>query len=201
LYISGEGKGKIVVAKRTAAPGSRLPGGRYRPPRTISRADYLERGSDEWFREAIYTTVRALRGLLACRDAFGRELELTASQFAVLMGVAYRQGRQGVNIRDLAHHLATAQTHVTTEVGHLIQMGYLQKRPHPHDGRGVLVSLTAKGRRDVERVAPLVCRVNDVLFDGIDARAVKIASQVMGRIAENAEQVIIGLRRRGRARL
>jgi DNA-binding MarR family transcriptional regulator len=142
--------------------------------------DYLERGSDDWFREAIYTTVRALRSLLACRDAFGRELRLTASQFAVLMGVAYRQGPHGVSIRDLAHHIATAPTHVTTEVGQLMRNGYLQKRPSPFDGRGVLVSLSAKGRGAVEHVAPLVRAVNDVLFTGIEPRAVKQTSQVMG---------------------
>jgi DNA-binding MarR family transcriptional regulator len=175
-----------------------LPGTRYRPPRTISRSDYLERGSDEWFREAIYTTVRALRSLLACRDAFGHELNLTAGQFAVLMGVAYRQGHHGVNIRDLSHHIATAQTHVTTEVGHMIRKGYLQKRPDPSDGRGVLVSLSRKGRTKVERVAPLVREVNDLLFAGIDARALRTTSHVMECITKNAKQVIAGLRQQDR---
>jgi DNA-binding MarR family transcriptional regulator len=168
----------------------------YQPPRTISRSDYIERGTDDWFREAIYTTVRALRSLLACRDAFGRELNLTASQFAILMGVAYRQGKAGVNIRDLAKHVATAQTHVTTEVGHLIRKRYLHKRPDPSDGRGVLVSLSTKGRAEVERIAPLVREVNDLLFAGINVRAVKTASHVMGRIAQNAGPVIVGLRLR-----
>jgi DNA-binding MarR family transcriptional regulator len=162
--------------------------------------DYLERGSDEWFREAIYTTVRALRCLLTCRDAFGRELNLTASQFAVLIGVAYRQGSKGVSIRDLAHHIATAQTHVTTEVGRLIGKGYLQKRPDPSDRRAVLVSLSAKGRREVDRVAPLVRQVNDLLFAGIDVSAVRTTSQVMGRVADNAEHAIAGLRQRRPAR-
>jgi DNA-binding MarR family transcriptional regulator len=187
-------RSKKVVARQAVG------GARYQPPRTISRSDYIEHGSDEWFREAIYTTVRALRSLLACRDAFGRELNLTASQFAVLMGIAYRQGKAGVNIRDLAQHIATAQTHVTTEVGHLIRNGCLHKRPDPKDGRGVLVSLSPKGRAAVERIAPLVREVNDLLFAGIDARAMKTASQVMGRIAENAEQVVAELRLRPRAR-
>src|SRR5215469_5838131 len=104
-------------------------GGGFRPPRTISRRDYLRNGGDDWFREVIYATVEALGRLLACRNAFGRALGLTASQFAVLMGVAFRQSAAGVSIRDLARHVALAPTHVTTEVGRLIRRGYLAKRP------------------------------------------------------------------------
>ena len=76
--------------------------GPYRPPPTISRKDYLRGGSDAAFREAIYALVQGVGRLLTCRDAFGRSLNLTASQFAVLMGVAYQQGRDGVTVGQLS---------------------------------------------------------------------------------------------------
>src|SRR5882757_3535202 len=78
----------------------------FKPPLTISRPDYLRSGSDAGFREAIYALVQAVGRLITCREAFGRALDLTASQFAVLIGVAYQQGRDGVTVRDLSEHIA-----------------------------------------------------------------------------------------------
>jgi DNA-binding MarR family transcriptional regulator len=169
--------------------------GKFQPPPTISRRDYFRHGSDEWFREAIYSAVRALRGLLACRDAFGRALHLTASQFAVLMGVAYRQKRQGVSIRDLADHISLAPTHVTTDVGRMIRKGYLVKRPSPSDRRSVLVSLSPKGEAAITGVAPLVRRINDLLFLDIDAPSVDRVSRIMGRLTANSELAMGEIRR------
>ena len=110
---------------------------RYRPPVTISREDFLIEGSDADFRRSIYAMIQSVGRLLACRDAFGRELDLTPSQFAVLMGVAHCQQREGVIIKDLADHVGLAATHVTTEVGRLERAGYLIKKPSPADRRSV----------------------------------------------------------------
>src|SRR5690348_7506399 len=112
--------------------------GDFRVPHTITRNDYFRDGTDEWFREAIYTCVRGLRGLLGCREVFAGRLGITGSQFAVLMGVAYRQGGEGVSIGEVARHVALGPTHVTTEIGRLIGAGFVVKRPNPDDGRSVL---------------------------------------------------------------
>jgi DNA-binding MarR family transcriptional regulator len=168
----------------------------YQPPRTISRRDYLRGGRDEWFREVVYGTVQALGRLLACREAFGKALDLTATQFAVLMGTAYRQDRQGVSVGELARHISQAPTHVTTEVGRLIRAGYLVKRPNPEDGRSVLVSLSRRGETAIAHVAPLVRRVNDLLFAGITAPELGAAAAVMRRIGLNWEFAMAEIRNR-----
>ena len=64
----------------------------------------LAAGSDLSFRETLYQMVFAFSRLMSCREAFGRQLSLTASQFIVLIGTAYRQGAEGVSIRALAEH-------------------------------------------------------------------------------------------------
>jgi DNA-binding MarR family transcriptional regulator len=191
----GSGTERLMPSKAKTA-GSRA----YEPPRTISRHDYLRSGRDEWFREVIYTTVQALGRLLACRDAFGRAIELTASQFTVLMGTAHRQKRHGVSIGDLARHISQAPTHVTTEVGRLIRAGYLVKRPNPGDGRSVLVSLSVRGEEAVARVAPLVRSVNDLLFTDIPAQELRAAAAVMHRIALNSEFAMAEIRNRAATR-
>src|SRR5262245_66423871 len=74
------------------------------PPATISLPAMLVGGSDVSFRETLYRMVFAFSRLMSCREAFGRLLSLTASQFIVMIGTAYRQGPDGVPIRRLAAH-------------------------------------------------------------------------------------------------
>src|SRR5262245_27224860 len=99
---------------RRKADGEALPRrqGKFKPPLTVSHMRLLEQGSDFAFRDTIYLMVLALGRLLGCRDAFGRGVGLTGSQFAVLLGVAYQQGDKGVTIRDLSDHVHLASTHV-----------------------------------------------------------------------------------------
>ncbi|MGV6871794.1 MarR family winged helix-turn-helix transcriptional regulator [Pseudochelatococcus sp. B33] len=173
---------------------ARAKGDLFRPPATTSRQSFLQNGSDQGFREAIYIMVMALDGLLKCRDIFGKELGLTGSQFAVLIGTAYRQGAEGVTVRDLAEHVRLAAPHVTTEVGRLIRLGLLTKCPHSSDRRSVLVSLTPAGEEAVLRVSPLVRQVNDILFDTISAEDLTHVVNVMRTLALNAERVFAQMR-------
>jgi DNA-binding MarR family transcriptional regulator len=167
----------------------------YRPPLTVSREDFLVGGSDASFRSSIYTMVQCVSRLLACRDAFGRELDLTPSQFAVLMGVAHAQGEGGVTIRDLAEHVALAPTHVTTEVGRLETLGFLTKRQSNTDRRSVRVSLLPHAEAEIARVAPFVRLVNDTLFRGIDAKSLGVAHQVARQLILNSEMALAEIRR------
>jgi DNA-binding MarR family transcriptional regulator len=165
------------------------------PPTTISRKEFLRRGTDDWFREAIYITVQGQSRLLACREAFGRAIGLTPNQFAILFGAAYRQGNSGVSIRELAEHVALAPTHVTTEVGKLIQKGFLIKDRNTSDRRGVLVSLTPTGEEAVLGVAPLVRAANDALFNGIAAADLDALSSTMRHVVLNSELALAEIRR------
>src|SRR5215470_11327876 len=140
------------------------------PPATVTLPAMLIAGSDLSFRETIYRMAFAYSRMASFREAFGRHLSLTASQFVVLIGTAYRQGSEGVSIRALSDHTQLAATHVTTEVGRLIGKGLLTKSANTRDRRGVLVRLTPKGEAAIREVTPLVRRVNDVLFQHITAK-------------------------------
>ena len=167
----------------------------YRPPATISRKEFLVQGSDVEFRRSIYAMVQSVGRLLACRDAFGKELDLTPSQFVVLMGVAHAQGGGGVTIRDLAEHVALASTHVTTEVRRLEEAGLLVKRPSPVDKRSVRVFLQPRGEQEVARVAPFIRLINDVLFQDIDPDALKTAQHVARQLILNSETALAEIRK------
>src|SRR3974390_828590 len=90
--------------KSGAKPGAKSGAGMrgpFAPPPTVSRGALLVSGDDMAFREMLYLMVLAFGRLITCREAFGQVLGLTGSQFAVLFGVAHRQGREGVSIRAL----------------------------------------------------------------------------------------------------
>ena len=187
-----------ALRDKTAAPARRRRIAPFRPPLTISHQALMSGGSDEAFRHSLYLMVLAFSRLAACREAFGRTLSLTGSQFAVLIGTAYRQGNEGVSIRGLAEHVALAPTHVTTEVGRLIGKGLLIKSANRTDRRGVLVRLSRRGEAAVAAVAPFVRRVNDVLFAGVSRRDFAAVSAFLERFAANGEEALDELRRAAR---
>ncbi len=162
----------------------------YSPPITISRSEFLVDRSDSEFRTDIYALQFCAGRLLACREAFGRKIDLTPNQFVVLMSVARTQGTDGITIKDLAEHASLASTHVTTEVGRLEEFGLLKKTAGKSDKRQVLVALTAKGVATIERVSPIIQRVNDTLFRGVDAKSFRVLGRVVRQIAENSRDAL-----------
>jgi MarR family transcriptional regulator, organic hydroperoxide resistance regulator len=170
------------------------------PPATITLPAMLVAGTDVSFRETLYLMVFAFGRLVSCREAFGRHLSLTASQFIVLIGTAYRQGVEGVSIRALADHTQLAATHVTTEVGRLIDKGLLTKSANTQDRRGVLVRLTSKGEAAIRAVNPLLRRVNDRLFQNISREDFAVVSRFLSTFALNTEDALAEIRRADRER-
>jgi len=170
------------------------------PPATITLPALLVAGSDISFRETLYQMVFAFSRLVSCREAFGRRLSLTASQFVVLIGAAYRQGTEGVSIRVLADHTQLAATHVTTEVGRLIDKGLLAKSANPKDRRGVLVRLTPEGEAAIHDINPLLRRVNDCLFQNVSREDFAVVARFLSTFALNTENALAEIRRADRER-
>jgi DNA-binding MarR family transcriptional regulator len=183
---------KRAIASRRGRPFS--------PPATITLTPMLAGGSDVAFRETLYLMVLAFGRLYTCRDAFGRALALTSSQFIVLIGTAYRQGTEGVSIRALADHTQLAATHVTTEVGRLIAKGLLSKSANTKDRRGVLVRLSAKGEIAIHEINPLLRRVNDRLFQNVSRSDFAVVSRFLTTFALNSEYALAEVRRSDRER-
>jgi DNA-binding MarR family transcriptional regulator len=191
------GKAKAPRQRSPAATPERGRKG-FAPPLTVSHRDLLAGSEDVAFRRSLYLMVLAYSRLQTCREAFGRALGLTGSQFAVLIGTAYQQHDDGVSVRALADHIQLAATHVTTEVGRLVAKGLLTKSVNRHDRRGVLVRLSARGEAAVREVSPFVRRVNDLLFAGVSRRDFATVSAFLARFAANGEEALDELRRTAR---
>jgi len=191
--------GASVMAKKTGSDrsknGSTRRGSDFAPPATVTLRAMLVAGSDLSFRETIYRMAFAYSRMVSFREAFGRHLSLTASQFVVLIGTAYRQGSEGVSIRALSDHTQLAATHVTTEVGRLIDKGLLTKSANTRDRRGVLVRLTAKGEAAIRNVNPLLRRVNDCLFQNISRKDFAVVARFLSTYSLNSENALAEIRR------
>jgi DNA-binding MarR family transcriptional regulator len=191
---------RTPVRRPGAGGGKQTRRAPFTPALTISHRELLTAGADIAFRQSLYLMVLAFSRLQTCREAFGRALGLTGTQFAVLIGTAYRQDRDGVSIRALADHIQLAPTHVTTEVGRLIRKGLLNKAVNLHDRRGVLVRLTRKGEAAVGEVAPFVRRVNDRLFAGMTRQDFAVVSAFLSQFAANSEEALDEIGRTERTR-
>ncbi|HEX5768127.1 MAG TPA: MarR family transcriptional regulator [Burkholderiales bacterium] len=137
------------------------------PPLTVSRAALLARGSDAEFRRLIHDLIAYGHKLDACRDAFAAIAGISGAQYEILMLVSRADG---LSIGEVAARMHRSGAFITIEVNKLVGAGILEKCSDPNDGRRVLLRCSEKGVALLERMAPYQRRVNDVLFEPLDAK-------------------------------
>lgn len=168
----------------------------YQPPSSVTRKQVLDAGADERFRQAIYALFVTGTRFDEIREAFGREIGTTGPQYFILVAIARWQNDGGVGTRVLADYLGVAASHVTVEVGKLIDKKLLQKRSHPEDGRRVLITLTQQGMDTLARLAPLRQDINDILFEGMTRDEFDILARLLNRFVTTTARAQHELARR-----
>ncbi|HEX6319333.1 MAG TPA: MarR family transcriptional regulator [Burkholderiales bacterium] len=136
-------------------------------PLTVSRPALLVEGSDAQFRELIHDLIAYGHRLDACRDAFAGIIGVSGAQYEILMLLSRNAG---LSVSEVAVRLHRSGAFITIEANRLAERGVLSKAADPRDGRKVLLHVTAKGLGLVARLAPHQRRINDVLFECLDAR-------------------------------
>jgi DNA-binding MarR family transcriptional regulator len=136
-------------------------------PLTVSRAALLANGSDAEFRGLIHDLIAYGHRLDACRDAFAATIGVSGVQYEILM-LASRA--DGLSVGEVAARLHRSGAFITIEANKLAERGILHKSSDPSDGRRVLLLITPKGLELVERLAPYQRKINDVLFECLDAK-------------------------------
>ena len=124
--------------------------------------------------------------LSASLQTGNRLFGLTTARTRALLGV---RENPPMTQRDLATVLGCSTRQVTALVDALEQSGHVCRAPHPTDRRAHLVTLTARGREDADRVRALQARTARSLFDGVapgDLDAfVKVADLLIARSAHS----------------
>lgn len=137
------------------------------PPATVSRPALLVKGSDAEFRRLIHDLIAYGHRLDVCRDAFAAIAGVSGVQYEILMLVSRADG---LSVGEVAARLHRSGAFITIEANRLAEQGILQKNADPEDGRRVLLKISSKGFGLLERMAPYQRRINDVLFERLDAK-------------------------------
>jgi DNA-binding MarR family transcriptional regulator len=120
--------------------------------------DPIERAGDTWEQHfgpasamrAATSVFRVQQILLARFDEVLRPLELTFARYEVLVLLTF--SRSGaLPLKVIGSRLMVHPTSVTNAIDRLVAAGYVERRPNPEDGRGVLAGITPGGRDVVER--------------------------------------------------
>lgn len=132
------------------------PGPSTGPFRVLSFADIrramLERSSDEHIAEMLE---RIGEVALALRRGKGAAHDLSALQLRVL-GLVADRATEPVGVAVLADVLQVSRPTASDSVRLLVERGFLQRKPDPHDGRSHTLRLTAAGRQAAASGSPLL---------------------------------------------
>lgn len=151
------------------------------PPVTVSRPALLAGGSDAEFRGLIHDLIAYGHKLDACRDAFAAIAGISGAQYEILMLVSRADG---LSVGEVAARLHRSGAFITLEANRLVERGVLEKAADPDDGRRVLLRMNSRSLELLERLAPYQRRINDVLFEFVDAKRFRelraLAAQLVG---------------------
>lgn len=162
----------------------------YHPPLSVTRRALLSRGSDVEFRRLIYRLLLVEERLRRARDFLAKQAGLTGPQYTMLITVAYLQGATGISVQSLARNLRVTSAFITAESRRLIERGLLAKRTNPHDSRSTLLSVTASGRRRIEKLVPELRTVNNAFFAHVTARSFRDAMAFLEQLVAGSERVM-----------
>lgn len=163
---------------------------RFRPAMSVSHEAMLIDGNDEAFRHVLFLSRLLADRLIVFLEAVGRRIGLSGNEYRVFLAIAHAQGESGTTVREVAQYALIASTHVTTQVGALERRGLVQKRPNSEDGRSVLLTLTAKGERAMQTIAPTRLLFNDAFFEGVSRKSLLATSKFLEQVTGNSERAL-----------
>jgi MarR family transcriptional regulator, organic hydroperoxide resistance regulator len=156
-------------------------------PTTVSRKALLAGGSDAEFRGLIHDLIAYGHKLDACRDAFAAIAGVSGVQYEILMLVSRAEG---LSIGEVAERLHRSGAFITIEANKLAAQGILDKVSDPADGRKVLLRTNSKADALLERLAPYQRRINDVLFESLDAKGFRALRALAGELVADGERAV-----------
>jgi DNA-binding MarR family transcriptional regulator len=157
---------------------------------TVSLPQLLTGGSDLQFREFIADLFAAVAGMQSLRRALAVSIDLSAAEFSVLLATWHLQKKGRVGITAVAAHLHVATTHVTAEIGKLVQAQLVKKTQDPKDTRAVSLVLTRKGELILGGLAPLLRNINDKLFAGNSAKDILVVAKFLRHVAKESRNSV-----------
>jgi DNA-binding MarR family transcriptional regulator len=157
---------------------------------TVSRGELLVRGSDLAFRQFVHDTLAFASRIQAIRNALGKVIGLSGTQYTILIAVAREQQTKGIGINHIAEQLHFSPAFVTIEVNKLVAAKLISKKENPEDRRRVLLTTTGKSM-DLLRTLTAVQRpVNDMLFESLAADDFECLRRKTPQLVDSADRAL-----------
>jgi DNA-binding MarR family transcriptional regulator len=134
--------------------------------------DPIERAGELWEQHfgpasamrAATSVFRVQQILLARFDEVLKPHELTFARYEVLVLLTFSRTGQ-LPLKVIGSRLMVHPTSVTNAIDRLVAAGYVDRRPNPNDGRGVLAGITDRGRAVVEKATAALTALDFGLGD------------------------------------
>ncbi len=95
--------------------------------------------------------------------------------------------RRGLSMSEVADAAAIDPTTLSRTVAQLVKEGLVVRLSPVGDKRVTRLALTAAGLRLVERILPIVFRLNEIAFAGLPAGVVELMQWAFGRMRHNLD--------------
>jgi DNA-binding MarR family transcriptional regulator len=132
-----------------------------------------------------WTTLAAAHARITDRlsSALARSCGLSINDFEILLRLD-RVSQPGLRPGELRPAVRLTQPSLSREVARLEQRGWLARAGVPDDGRGVLVSITPRGRDVLHRAVPVHARtIREFLIDPLTSGELDLLAHALGRVA------------------
>lgn len=160
------------------------------PLLTASKPELLDKDGDRTLRGLLYDYFAFGRSLEVARETFAGFVGLSPTQYLILIAIKNSTAQKSMGVNQVAERLYLSGAFVTNEINKLASDGLIEKSPHPSDGRRVQLALTPHGVSLLTRLAALQRPVNDALFGMLTREEFKMLSQLLSRLAANADSAL-----------
>src|SRR5436309_1536531 len=130
-------------------------------PLTTSRPELLVEGRDREFRHLVHSLFGFAALHERLRAGHAQTIGLAGIEYTVLISIAHLSQDGDVNVKTVADHLYLSGAFITAITGRLLAHRLIEKRTDAGDRRRVTLTVSAKGRAALERLAPIQRQIND----------------------------------------
>ncbi|MGH7906506.1 MAG: MarR family winged helix-turn-helix transcriptional regulator [Candidatus Binataceae bacterium] len=164
--------------------------GGYNLPLTTSSAALLDDGGDRRFRRLIHNLLATADAIARVRIALARRIGVSGPQYGIMIAVAHMRSGAGVSVGAAAAELHVTGAFVTAEAGKLVKHGLLIKAPNPHDKRGVILTLSPRGRMALNACADEIRAINDKFFGRLAREDFDALSRILHLLASDGARTL-----------
>jgi MarR family transcriptional regulator, organic hydroperoxide resistance regulator len=151
------------------------------------------RERDGHVKEVIWDIFAISNHMSVVRRVWAGMLGVTGPQWLIIMAIDYLDSGNGVSIGTVSAKLHVNQTFVVAQSKLLEAEGVISRRSSEEDARVVLLSLTERTQRSLQKIASRRNEINDFIFSELTERGLKDLSTTMSTIRTRLEHAALML--------